>query len=808
MSIPDFWVHCGTSQSNGLGTASSKASGGTGQDANASDTRRFASIPAVTYYQKSADTPAVPGGADQTYNTNIGPVAMAPYAASGNDISSSYAEAYLGIKYGMWASPLFTVHAVGSTTLVPYWGKNNSPATSLYADEVAMLNSTFATYGRPLDVYKTQLGESDANNPSAIAALTSQWTTHLNNLKADCPGVFNSNTLHVFVLVNPNANLPGDGDVASMRAAQIAYITANSATTIGVDPYIIPVPSDPHYRADGYWSLGELIIEAIASRKFPNLNFALFTSPTPRIQGDGPVATTQNNTSTLKPRGAAARVGEKDGRDLQFYIASTYTQATTHTMEIGAGPAGGSGSGGTGFDGGFLQIGSQVDSIFTNHHAMSVWWRLVKDSAMSSDAFGVRHMPTPSVRCASSTLNIGQVVSASGVHPTNPIGGSYVGTNDANNTTLNIPKTAPGSPLQVQAGALAVIFLGENGVSQSVVSITNPDTGAWTIHRDQLVNPGSGSVGLAFASAVCNGGQLRQTTITFSSAGVQVGTLVVLNPINFVPVTGTSTGQSSVTAVSGKLVKVNATAAGQSSATASIAKAIPVNVNINAQSSALANASKILKVTGGSASQASVFAISSKVVLSLGISNSVTTVHAVVTIPSLALSVCTSTAFAISNTSTPIPGICICITNVTAIVSSVKTAIGLSTCVSNAIAISTQTSGPGLDTLVPGIPTYAPSLPNFGSDVTPELRNTVITLRVQFLHPVTRRPVMVTNPIGILSFNGRILIPTALSLPANQNGEFPLEPVPLLTGNYQFSFFTDGLPIGLYDVEFRGDIDL
>lgn len=523
----DFLIIKGSSQSNGVGTATTTATGGTTQDANGSDARRYPDITACTYYQLSADTPGVPGAGAQAYNTNLGPIPMRPYAASGNNISSAYAEVYLGIKHGLFANPMYAVHAVGSTTLSTYWFKGAS--TSLYTDEVALINARVAEAGRGVDVYVTHLGESDASSPANIAALSTQWATHMANLRADCPGM--ANALHVFVMVSPNAVLGGDGDVPSVRAAQLAYINANPTTTIGVDPYLIPLNADPHYRPDGYWSLGEKIINAIRARLKPTSRLDLSVGPTPWVQADGPIATTPNSTTVLKPRGAAGHVGELGGVDVQLGAFATYTQATTHTMEVGAGPAGGAGAGGTGLDGGFLQIGTQTDSVSTNHHAMSMWWRSVIDSVMTTDVFGRKNMPIPSVRCSASTLNAGQIATVRGCNPLSPISGFYSGTNDAFTTSLNIPKTAPGSPITVPAGALAVAYLGTNGATQTVTGVSNPDTGAWTIHRDQVVNPGAGSVGLAFASARCNGGQLRQTTVTYGTTGLNVGFVVVFNPL-------------------------------------------------------------------------------------------------------------------------------------------------------------------------------------------------------------------------------------------------------------------------------------
>lgn len=542
----DFLVIDGNpSQSNGVGTATSTATGGSAQDTDGSDARRFAAIAACTYYQKSADTPVAIGA--QTYNTNIGPTPMAPYAASGNNIGSAYPVAYLLLKHQLCANPMYAVHAVGSTGLLTHWDK--ASGTSHYADGVAFCNARVAEAGRNIDVYISKFNETDANSPAAITNFSSRWAAHFTNLKADIPGL-TANTLFVMVLVNPNAVLGGDGDVAGMRAAQIAFVNANPQW-IGVDPYVIPVAADPHYKPGGYWSLGEVILNAIRARKFPANRIDLGVGPSPWVQADGAMATTQNNTTTLRPRGARGHVGELAARnDYQLAAVAGYTGGTTHTVVTPAGlalvttPAVPCTAG---------QVVIPTDSVFsTNHRTLSVYGRSVIDSAMSSDAFGRRVMPTPAVRVDSSTLNIGQIATIANVHPTNPIQGSYFGTNDANTTTLLIPKVAPGSPLAVIPGTLAFAYIAENGATQTIVSITNPDTGPWTIHRDQVINPGAGSVGLALASAVCTGTQLRQTTVTYGLAGVNVGAVIAMTPLitgDAVATCGAATASAAGTAI-------------------------------------------------------------------------------------------------------------------------------------------------------------------------------------------------------------------------------------------------------------------
>lgn len=509
----DFLIIDGNpSQSNGVGTATAAAAGGSTQDADGSDARRFAALSACIYYQKSADTPVAVG--TQTYNTNVGPIAMQPYAASGNNIGSAYPLAYLGLKHGLWTNPMYAVHAVGSTGLLTHWDKVSG--TSHYADGVAFYNARVAEAGRNIDAYISKFNETDANSPAAIANFSTRWTAHFNNLKADVPGL-TSNTLYVMVLVNPNASLPGDGDVAGMRNAQIAFVNANPQW-VGVDPGLIPVASDPHYRAGGYWSLGEKIFNAIRARKFPGISANLSSGPTPWVQADGPLATTQNNTTTLRPRGASGSVGEVPARcDYQVMAIEGYTAATTHTVVTAAG---------------FTQLGTLTDSVLsTNHRTFSLYGRPVLDASMVADAFGRKHMPTPAVRVDSSDKNLGQIYTIANVDPVNPIQGMYFGTNDANSTGLGIPKVAPGTPFAVKPGSLAVAFLAENGATQTISSLSNPDTGAWTIHRDQVVNPGSGSVGTALASAVVTGTSLRQTTVTYGTAGVNVGAVLVFNQV-------------------------------------------------------------------------------------------------------------------------------------------------------------------------------------------------------------------------------------------------------------------------------------
>lgn len=96
-----------------------------------------------------------------------------------------------------------------------------------------------------------------------------------------------------------------------------------------------------------------------------------------------------------------------------------------------------------------------------------------------------------------------------------------------------------------------------------------------------------------------------------------------------------------------------------------------------------------------------------------------------------------------------------------------------------------------------------------GGDQTREpltnvLRNTAITLRVQFKDP-DLLPTTVLNPTGQLLHAGVAVPLVALGSAPDAQLRYGLLPVAGFVGRYKLTFLTTGLPAGLYRIVFEGD---
>lgn len=502
-------------QSNAVGFADAFATGGAAANASGSDGNLYSAFAACQYAQLSSTAPAVSGA--QTYNINVGPEALQPYAAAGgnNDGCANSIGRNL-VKYGLATAPWLGVCGIGSTSIPGHWLPAAGGTSGVYSNFVNFISTQLTNSGRStVDFFVHQIGETDANTPARVTSAVADITSMYNSLATSLPAT--ANAIIILVMVNPNANLAGDGDVAGYRTQQVAFKNGSSRTVILVDPDNIPVPSDPHYRASGYWDLGVRIVLALKSRIAPTASLDRGAGPAPWLQADGSVETTQNATFPAIPRGEFGQVGEVPGRDVQFLFTSSYTQANAdHNL---------SGSGWT-------RVGGLLDStVASNHRQMSCWWRpVVAANMVGPDAAGNMRMPSPSITFPTSTGNMARIITMRGLDPNNPIAVALSNTVTAAATTFKIPAST--TPTTVPANATALVVVAHNGTTDSVSSIANANVSgsAIAVARDSRVNPGSLTIGMAHGAAPIVGTSLAQTTITYSASTVGVGYVLVLNP--------------------------------------------------------------------------------------------------------------------------------------------------------------------------------------------------------------------------------------------------------------------------------------
>lgn len=569
-------------QSNDVGFADFGAAGGSGDAQTGSDAPAYLLFAPCSFRQLSATAPAASGA--QTYNINTGTVPLGPYAAAGgNNVGAEQSLGRNLVKYGICKRPYIGKTGVASTSIPGHWAKSPgfpTTGTTLYQQLVANWNASVAETGRNIDVIVHQIGETDANTPARVTSAVADITAIYNNLRVDVPGA--ANAVVVIVMINPFASLPGDGDVAGYRAQQVAYVNGDSTgLSVLVDPFDIPLRSDPHYGAGGYWSLGDRILLAIRNRLFPGKSINLGGEPFAYYQADDPGATAQVSPSNASPRGAF----DERENDLQILVATSYTQASTHNLVTAAG---------------FLPLIAQFESVFTNHHAMSVWYRVVKNASMTADAAGNLRMPIPTMQFTGSTLNVTRIITIRGADPNSPFGPLLTGANNNSNTALVIPSSS--TPTTIPTNALALILIAHTGNFTAVSSVTNSTLSALTLQRDSRYNPGAGTVGLAWATGDATGTSLNQTSIATSAASVNVGALLVINPAP-ATLTGASSGAAGASVASVQAIAtLTGTSAGDAGASSSSAQALVTasGASVGGRGTSASAAQAIASLTGTS----------------------------------------------------------------------------------------------------------------------------------------------------------------------------------------------------------------
>lgn len=588
-------------QSNAVGFSDAFGTGGSTANADASDGNLYSAFAACTFAQLSSTAPAASGA--QTYNINVGPESLQPYAAGGgnnNGCANSIGRNL--VKYGLATAPWLGVCGIGSSSIPGHWLPAASVTSGVYTNFVNFINTQITNSGRnKVDFIVHQIGETDANTPSRVTNAVADITSMYASLATDVPAT--ANAVIIIVMVNPNASLPGDGDVAGYRTQQVAYKNGATRTVVLVDPDNIPVPSDPHYRANGYWDLGVRIILALKSVIAPAATLNLGSGPAGYLQADGSICTTQSSSFPAIPRGESGRVGEAP-RDVQFLFTASYTQANADHNLTGSG---------------WTRVGGLLDStVSTNHRQMSCWWRPVDSASMvGPDAAGNSRMPSPQITFPTSTLNGCRILTVRGIDPTNPIAAVLTNTVTATSTTFKIPSST--TPTTVPANSLALVVVAHNGTTDAVSSIanTNVSGGTITVARDSRFNPGAGTVGMAHGAAPVVGTSLAQTTITYSAATVGVGYVLVLNPDPGIT-SGTSTGSATVSGVGASTAASSGSSSGTASVSAVGASLVSATGTTSGTSSASGVGASAVSSSGSSVGSSTVTAIGNSLATSSG----------------------------------------------------------------------------------------------------------------------------------------------------------------------------------------------
>lgn len=407
---------------------------------------------------------------------------------------------------GIAPAPIIIKWAVNGSVQHTNWRSDStSPITggNMLTQCIAFVKARQSEYNRTLDFAVYVLGENDTG--SSTNANGTQ--TDMGNTIAALRAGLGNPTLPVFVM---QMNTATSGAFASTVSAQ-------QLTYIGTDPYCrgiytsdIPLASNPHYGANGYYDLGDRVAHAVARYFFPTRNFYLpgaGSGSAPWLQDFGAGVTIGVTTATGTPRPGP---DEKDG-DLQLLVMSSQAIDTTYTLNTAAG---------------FTAVAAKNQSVFsgTNFRTMQVWWRLVDQTTL--DANGGR-MPCPVVDGGATPTNMARIITVRGPNKwvANPIDQYTVGANNANTTALSI---AGGTT--TTANQLAIILCSVPGASQSVSACTNGSFAGITKQFDSRYAQTT-TIGLALHTAtIASAGAFGATSITMSGAGNNVGCILTIKP--------------------------------------------------------------------------------------------------------------------------------------------------------------------------------------------------------------------------------------------------------------------------------------
>lgn len=407
------------------------------------------------------------------------------------------------VEMGIHASPKINKFAIsGSTQHTHYRTDSTFPLNgglNLHQQMVAYLLAREATLGHPHDAIVVVLGENDCASSTNANATQTDLGNIIGGLRT---GLGRPNQLVYLVVINAATT----GAFAStVISQQIAYVASDSfCRAIRVDD--IPLASNPHYGANGYYTIGDRIARQLNKD---------FYADRPRNRGVGPAPWFNDYGSFVSLASGAngsPRAGsqEMDG-DWQFLILTG--QATTPSPSLVTAA-------------GFTLVGSG-DSIFggTNHRSMSIWERRV--TAASFDA-NTGLMPTPTVTNGTVATSGAGIITVRGPNPwsTSPLAGFQIGANNANATTLTLPGITT-----TANNTLAVFVSSVPSNTSLVTSVTNSNVAGITIQRQSVFNQASfiGAM-VATGTIATSGTVVGNTTVTASGAGNSVGFSLFINP--------------------------------------------------------------------------------------------------------------------------------------------------------------------------------------------------------------------------------------------------------------------------------------
>ena len=412
------------------------------------------------------------------------------------------------VELGLHASPIINKFALSGSTQHTHWRTDstfpNNPA-NLHSQMMSYLLAREAATGKRHDVIVVVLGENDTSS-----------STNANATQVDLGNIFDAirsglgRPTQLIYLIIINSSTTG-ANAATVISQQLAYVAADPyARAIRVDD--IPLASNPHYGANGYYTVGDRIAQQI------NVDFF---SDTPRNRGSGPAPWLEDwgSSVTIAAAGSGTpRSGseERDG-DYQLLVVTGQSAAATYSLTTAAGFTG------------VCNGGAMFESVFggTNHRSMQVWERIVTSAGQTNNG----RMPVPTVSATGVQSSVANIVTIRGPNKftVSPLDFCSTGANNANSTALSIAggTTATANELVLYLTSIPAT----SNTGPLVSTVANSNVSGITIARQSIGNQAS-FIGVATASGTVASAStaIGNTTVTMAAAGVNVGAALAIKP--------------------------------------------------------------------------------------------------------------------------------------------------------------------------------------------------------------------------------------------------------------------------------------
>jgi len=411
------------------------------------------------------------------------------------------------VQLGLHASPTITKLALSGSVLNTHWIPSaTTPLNSgvnLFNQYVAYLQAKELALGKSHDAIVLFIGENDTSNSTNANAFQANLGTFISGLRTAL-----GRPTQLFYVVVINSATTGSF-TSTVRTGAINYVASDPyARAIYVDDIVMA--SNPHYGANGYYTIGDRIARQLNRDFFSDTPRYRFVAPTttPQLVDRGSAVTIAAAGSGTPRAGAE----ERDG-DYELLVVTGQSAAATYTLTTAAG---------------FTQIGTTFESVFggTNHRTMAVYERVVSTAAMTNNGY----MLLPTISATGVQSSIAEILTFRGPNKwtVSPLSSSATGANNANTTGLTI---AGGTTTANNALAIVINSIPATSTAGPLATSCTNASVTFTKRYESVGNQASFIGATVWTGPVPTSGTVVGTsTLVMGGTGVNVGWQGFINP--------------------------------------------------------------------------------------------------------------------------------------------------------------------------------------------------------------------------------------------------------------------------------------